>query len=367
MNEFEFSKIQIEKNEMASENDAIFFEKRKQDHLRLSLDPRVQTPGWSGFDKIQLIHEALPEINFGDIQLDTQILGQNLSAPFYISSMTAGHVEGEVINLRLAQLADQKNILMGVGSQRRELMDPMASLEWKNIRLQAPKAKLIGNIGITQLIDTSIAQIERLVDSLEAVGLFIHLNPLQEVLQPEGTPQFKGSLQKLEELMKKISVPVIVKEVGCGISQATAKKLINAGVTYIDVAGMGGTHWGRIEGYRSEAVSPQAKAAETFKNWGISTLQSVMNVQSVAEAKTKIWASGGVRTGLDVAKLIAVGADAVGIAQPFLQGAVQSSAALDSVFAQLELELKIALFCMGVESLESFKQKAQSEKVWTWT
>lgn len=366
MNETEFAKIQSENKKMASANDAIFFEQRKQDHIRLSLDSRTQARGLAGFDQIQLIHEALPQINFQDIHLDTEILGQKLSAPFYISSMTAGHAQGETINLRLAELADQKNILMGVGSQRKELTDPAASLEWKNIRLQAPKAKLIGNLGISQLIHTPLVEVERLIESLQAVGLFIHLNSLQEALQPEGTPQFRGSLQKIEELCKALSVPVIIKEVGCGISKATAKTLLDVGVKYIDVAGMGGTHWGRIEGYRSDSESPQAQAAEVFKNWGIPTVQSVLNVASVAHVETYIWASGGVRSGLDAAKLIALGAEAVGIAQPFLKAAVQSTAALDSVFAQFELELKIALFCMGAENFNAFKRISQNEKVWTW-
>jgi isopentenyl-diphosphate delta-isomerase len=351
---------------MASQ-DAIFFEKRKQDHIRLAMDARTQSTGLSGFDKIQLEHCALPEINFSDINLETELLGLNVGAPFYISSMTAGHAEGEKINLRLARLSAEKNILMGVGSQRKELSDSSAGLEWKKIRSSAPKAKLIGNLGIAQVIHTEVGEIERLIESLEAVGLFIHLNPLQEVLQPEGTPQFKGSLTKIEELTKKLSVPLIIKEVGCGISESTAKKLIDVGVRLIDVAGMGGTHWGRIEGFRATETSPQAVAAEAFKNWGISTTQSVLNVKAVAQKETSIWASGGVRSGLDAAKLIALGAEAVGIAQPFLRGALDSDLALNQVFSQFEYELKIALFCLNQENLRSFKHLSQSQKVWSWT
>ena len=350
---------------MASQ-DAIFFEKRKQDHIRLAQDARTQSAGMSGFENIQLTHEALPEINFSDINLETELLGLTVSSPFYISSMTAGHTEGEKINLRLATLSAHKNILMGVGSQRKELTDPNAAFEWKKIRAAAPKAKLIGNLGIAQVINSDISEIERLVESLEAVGLFIHLNPLQEVLQLEGTPDFKGSLEKIQELAQNLSVPVIIKEVGCGISQNTALKLVNAGVKFIDVAGLGGTHWGRIEGFRAHEASPQAMAAEAFKNWGISTTQSVLNVKAAARQETAIWASGGVRSGLDAAKLIALGAEAVGIAQPFLQAALESDLALEKALNQFEYELKIALFCMNFDTFKSFKKASRSQQVWSW-
>lgn len=363
MKELESSNKSLNKK-MAS-MDAIFFEKRKQDHIRLAMDARTQATGASGLERVQLIHESFPQVNFSEIKINTELLNLAVSSPFYISSMTAGHSDGEKINQRLAQLSHDKNILMGVGSQRKELSDSEASLEWKKIRKAAPEAKLIGNLGIAQVIQTSTDEIERLIESLQAVGLFIHLNPLQEVLQVEGTPDFKGGFAKIETLSKKLSVPLIVKEVGCGISQKTAKGLIEAGVQWIDVAGMGGTHWGRIEGLRAKNDSPQNLAAETFKEWGIPTVQSVMNVKSVAQMETHIWASGGVRTGLDAAKLLALGAEAVGVAQPFLKAALDSEKELNQVYSQFEYELKIALFCTGFDSLRSFQ--SQKDQVWTWT
>lgn len=338
------------------------FERRKQDHMRLAMDPRTQADGAAGFDFVRLTHEALPDLNFSEVTLKTKILGVECDSPIYISSMTAGHQSGELVNSRLAQLSQNRRILMGVGSQRKELTDNSAANEWKKIRSAAPGSRLIGNLGIAQLIQTSTDQVQRLVDSLEALGLFIHLNPLQECLQPEGTPNFKGGLKAIENLVKALPVPVIVKEVGCGISAATARRLEEAGVAALDVSGLGGTHWGRLEGLRSREESPYYRASKAFQNWGIPTLESLVRVKE-STVNAQIWASGGVRTGLDAAKLIAMGAQAVGVAKPFLEGALESDQALSGVLDQLELELKIALFCTGSQDLDQLQQK----RVWTWT
>jgi isopentenyl-diphosphate delta-isomerase len=311
---------------------------------------------------VRLTHEALPDLNFSEISLKSKILGQDCLSPFYISSMTAGHEHGEIINLRLAGLAQARGILMGVGSQRKELQDETATEEWRRIRKLAPKARLIGNLGVTQLIHSEISQVQRLVDSLEAVGLFIHLNPLQEVLQPEGTPDFKGGLQAIAKLVKTLNVPVIVKEVGCGFSVSTMKRLEEAGVAVIDVSGLGGTHWGRLEGLRSQPDSLNYRASMVFQDWGVPTLESLSRGREQI-VKSQLWASGGVRSGLDAAKLLAMGAKAVGVAQPFLQGALESEAALEKVLDQFEYELKIALFCTGTGSVQELERK----KVWTWS
>ncbi len=349
------------------------FEKRKQDHIRLSLDPRTQALGMAGFDFVRLTHEALPDLDFSEISLQTNLLNQGCSSPFYISSMTAGHEQGELINSRLAHLSQSKNILMGVGSQRRELSDSQAAGEWKKIRRAAPEARFIGNLGIAQVISTPLEQIQRLTDSLEAVGLFVHLNSLQECLQPEGTPQFKGGWKALENLVSKLKLPVIVKEVGCGISPSTIERLLDLGVSVVDVSGLGGTHWGRLEGYRSDEKSMQFQAAKTFQNWGLPTMECLIsatevlknvkiNLRTERNSTQKLWASGGVRNGLDAAKLLAVGASAVGLAQPFLQAALQSEETLAEVLEQLEFELKIALFCTGSKTIDQLQQK----KVWSW-
>ncbi len=211
--------------------------------------------------------------------------------------MTAGHEKGREINEALARLSDRKQILMGVGSQRRELEDSNAAEEWMRVRKQAPKARLLGNIGIAQLIQSPIDKVRRLIDSTEALAMFVHLNSLQEVLQPEGTHDFRNGLEAIENLVKMAGVPVIVKEVGCGFSVETLKRLENTGIFAVDISGKGGTHWGRVEGYRSNENDRLYKVAQTFSNWGISTLQSMLNAKE-ARVNYEIWASGGVRNGL---------------------------------------------------------------------
>lgn len=336
------------------------FEQRKSDHLRIALDPRSQTEGQGGLDSIQMIHEALPEMDFSEVDISTSFIFKDkkipLSSPLFISSMTAGHEKGLDINQALTRLSDRRQIMMGVGSQRRELTDAEAAREWKTLRKQAPKALLLGNLGMAQLIRTPLDQVQRLVESTEALALFVHLNPLQECLQPEGTPHFKGAFAALEKLVKTLPVPVIVKEVGCGFSTATLKRLEGTGVHAVDISGLGGTHWGRIEGYRSGEEQILHKVAKTFANWGLSTLQCMRNAQE-ARVNYEIWASGGVRSGLDAAKLLALGANKVGVAQPFLEAALQGDEALENLLQRLELELKISMFCTGCRDLKDLHTK----------
>lgn len=339
------------------------FEKRKGDHIRISLDPRSQTLGQNGLDSIELIHEALPDLNLKEVEISTSFSlsksdpsDVSLSSPIFISSMTAGHEKGHEINVALAKLSSERRILMGVGSQRRELNDSNAANEWKIVRKAAPKALLLGNIGIAQVITTPVDSIKKLIDTTEALGLFVHLNALQESVQPEGTTQFKGGLQALEKLVKNISVPVIAKETGSGMSVATIKRLAECGVSAIDISGKGGTHWGRVEGLRSDESSQLYQVAQTFENWGVSTKESLLNAQQ-AGVRCEIWASGGIRNGLEVAKCIALGATQVGLAQPFLAAALKGDQALSQLLDRLELELKIALFCTGSANLQEFTTK----------
>lgn len=352
------------------------FEQRKRDHIRIALDPRSQTAGQSGLDSIELIHEALPNLDFKEVDVSTSFAfggkAISLSSPIFISSMTAGHEKGHQINQALARLSDRRKILMGVGSQRRELEDSNAAKEWVQVRKQAPRAHLLGNIGITQLIKTPLDKVRGLIDSIEAVALFVHLNPLQEALQPEGTPDFRCGLEAIENLVKMAGVPVIIKEVGCGFSVATLKRLENTGIFAVDMSGKGGTHWGRVEGYRSEDTDLLYKVAQTFSNWGLSTVQSMINAKE-AQVRYEIWSSGGVRNGLDIGKLCAMGAAKVGIAKPFLEAALagdnaneaskadkpdKADEALDELLSKLELELKITMFCTGSKNLKDLQTKS---------
>lgn len=337
------------------------FESRKADHIRLSLSAKNEALGESGLDRIQLIHEALPELNFSEVQIHTQSLNKTWKTPFLISSMTAGHTGSVNLNERLARAASLKGWRMGVGSQRRELNDPDAAGEWKAIRKVAPHACLYGNLGLAQLIRTEIGDVERLVESLQAEGIFIHLNALQECMQPEGTPSYKGGLNSLEKLCAKLSVPVILKETGCGFSRETLQRLCGVGLAAVDVSGFGGTHWGRIEGDRTQALDIRREAAIGLADWGISTVDSVVNALGV-KPKFEVWASGGVRSGQDAGKLLAMGATTIGLAKPILQAAVQSEEELVRKMTALEYELKTVLFCTGAKDISDLQKK----KVWKW-
>lgn len=336
------------------------FEQRKRDHIRVALDPRAQSLT-TGLERIELLHEALPDLDESDLDLKSSFQNHLLSAPFFISSMTAGHVHGEMMNLQLARFAEARGLLMGVGSQRKELSSPEASQEWKVIRREAPRAVLLGNLGIAQLIEAGADSALRLVDHLEAAGLFIHLNSLQEMIQIEGTPRFKGGLRVLEALAQRSSVPVIVKETGSGFSRSTLERLHNIGIYAVDVSGRGGTHWGRVETLRMTESQIRASSGQVFADWGVSTVDSMMNAKEL-HLSYQLWASGGVRNGLDVAKLLALGAQMVGLAQPWLQAVMSENpeASLVSLADRLEYELKIALFCTGSRTPKELQEK------WTW-
>jgi isopentenyl-diphosphate delta-isomerase len=258
---------------------------------------------------------------------------------------------------------------MGVGSQRRELeaLDAPSVDHWSQMRESFPSLMLYGNLGISQLITSPTSLVRRLVDAIHASALMIHVNALQEALQPEGTPQFKGALPALQRLCSELDVPVIVKETGCGFSAETLKRLADTGIAGVDVSGLGGTHWGRIEGARASEGSLQREAARTFASWGVSTVESVMNAREAfgsSHAKLDIWASGGVRDGLEAAKSIAIGANQVGFAKPALQAALTGESALRHWMATREYELKVALFCTGCASPAIMRSK---EGVWKKT
>ncbi len=354
--ELSVPKVHSETAEPASQ-----FEKRKADHIRYSLDSQNEALGASGFDRVELIHEALPEIDFSEVSLKTQSLGLELSTPFLVSSMTAGHMGSLDLNRRLAKACAEKGWLMGVGSQRRELYDSSASNEWKEIRRENPKVKMLGNLGLSQLIQTPVDEVERLVDALEATAMIIHTNPLQECMQPEGTPQFRGGLKALKNLAKTLPVPVILKETGCGFSESTVEKLKDSGIAALDISGFGGTHWGRIEGARNTVDPLRQKASVSFKDWGISTVDSLANAVK-AQPPFEVWASGGVRTGLNAALLLSMGARVIGLAKPILSAAVEGEDALLLQMEQMEYELKTALFLTGCAVIKDF----QTRQVWKW-
>jgi isopentenyl-diphosphate delta-isomerase len=337
------------------------FEKRKKEHIVWSVDSKSQSVSTAGLESIDLIHEALPQFDFKDVDPTTLLFGHHFQFPLLISSMTAGHENSPAINLKLAQMAKQRNWLMGVGSQRRELSDKQALKEWSQIRKFVGEVKLMANIGITQLNKTNFDDIKLIVENLGAVGIFVHTNPLQEALQSEGTPNFSGSLKHLEDLVRILKIPVVLKEVGCGFSARTLRQLDNLGLAAIDLAGKGGTHWGKIETLRYESTNPMKSVGESFSDWGISTLQSVINARSALK-HTPFWASGGVRNGVDAAKLVAMGAQMVGIAQPLMKAAIDSVEVLDQCMTKIENEFRIAMFCTGQKKVAALRKN----EVWVW-
>lgn len=330
------------------------FEQRKRDHIALALKSANEAVGLSGLDFVTLEHEAIPDIEFNDVSIHSYRFGKRVPSPFIVSSMTAGHPDSINFNLRLMAACQETGWTMGVGSQRRELSDLNAAEEWAELRQQAPNVILLGNLGITQLINANLDDVERLVDALEATGMIIHCNPLQECIQPEGTPHFKGAFNALAELSEHLSVPVIVKETGCGFSQSTLQRLMSTNIAAVDISGLGGTHWGRIEGERAKKNSIQQHAAETFKNWGISTVDSLQHAVGLTP-NYEVWGSGGVRNGLDAAKLLYLGASSIGFAKPILQAAQHSTEAVIDFMKRVEYELKVALFCTGNATIETFQ------------
>jgi isopentenyl-diphosphate delta-isomerase len=339
------------------------FEARKREHIQHSLDSAHQAQGLSGLDQIHLVHDALPELNLDEVRIHTKCLGKDLATPFYVAGMTAGHPDAVQINRLLALACQERGWAMGVGSQRRDLeMESGSFLDhWKKLREEVPHLVLFGNIGLAQLIHAPIHKIRRLVEELGAQALAVHVNALQEAIQPEGTPSFRGGLEALRFYCRELGFPVVLKETGCGFSRATLERLADIGLSAVDVSGLGGTHWGRIEGARAEKNSVHAQASATFANWGESTVSSVQSAAAVLPAGVEIWASGGVRSGLDSGKLIALGAHRVGYAKPALEAALAGPEQLRIWMETQEAELKIALFCTGSAHCQALRKK---EGVW---
>jgi isopentenyl-diphosphate delta-isomerase len=332
------------------------FVQRKQDHLQYSLSPESQTELASGLDRVELIHDSLPELNLDEISIQTSFLDSELKTPFFVSGMTAGHDHANLINERIATMASERGWIMGIGSQRRELQDDYQDQALQKLAICFPKLKLISNLGLAQLIELyrkkEFSKLQQLVEKTRSVMIAIHLNPLQEAIQVEGTPRFKGGFEALKEWIKVSPVPVIVKETGSGMSRSTIEKLNELNLFAMDVSGMGGTHWGRVEGLRAAPNSSAHRFGATFKDWGISTIESIQHASKILKrSKTEIWASGGMRTGLDAAKALALGASRVGFAQPVLAAALKSQADLDCWASQVEHELKIAMFCTNSAQL----------------
>lgn len=321
-------------------------QKRKSDHIQICLEQDVQFhQTTNGLEYYRFNHCCLPELDRNEINLATTFLGKQLGAPLLISSMTGGTEQALMINHRLATVAQHYKIAMGVGSQRVAIEKPQVKNTFA-VRSLAPDILLFANLGAVQLnYKYGVDECLRVIDSLEADALILHLNPLQECIQPRGDTNFCGLLDKISKLCSQLPVPVIAKEVGNGISGVMAEKLIAAGVAAIDVAGAGGTSWAKVESKRAEN-DLQRRLGMTFADWGLSTAKCITDIRTVAP-EIPLIASGGLRHGLDVAKSIALGADIAGLAWPFLQAAVESETALYELVEVLIAEITTVLFCTG--------------------
>jgi isopentenyl-diphosphate delta-isomerase len=335
--------------------------RRKAEHLHITLNEDVEFKEvTTGLEDYHFIHRALPEIDFGSIDLSVCLFGKTLGAPIVISSMVGGIDSAARINRKLAQAAQALGLAMGVGSQRCAIDDPETAATYE-VRDVAPDILLFANLGAVQLNNRyGVGECRRAVEMIGADALILHLNPLQEALQLEGNTNFAGLLGRIERVCRELPVPVVVKEVGWGISEDVARKLASVGVSGIDTAGAGGTSWSEVERYRARTKLGN-NTALAFASWGIPTAQSIEMVRRGAPNLTLI-ASGGIRTGLDVAKAIALGADAAGIAAPLLKAASISVESVMAVLQEVIEGLRLAMFCIGAASLNELKGLPLLEK-----
>ena len=331
--------------------------KRKTDHIYICLNEDVEAKKiTTGFEDIFFIHRALPELNLEEIDLTTEVFGYKFSAPIMISSITGGAEEAIKINASIAEAIEELGLGMGVGSQRAALENPNLRRTYTIVRKKAPNAFLAANIGASQIIrDYGIKELEKIVEMIEADALIIHLNPLQEAIQPEGEAFYLGALRKIRQIAESLDVPIIVKETGAGISAEDAKKLEEAGVAGIDVAGAGGTSWAAVEWYRAHQRGDHLaeEVGKEFWDWGIPTAASVIEVAQSVDIP--IIASGGVRSGLDIAKAIGLGADLAGFALPILEPAVKGSEKVKEKIKIVIQQLRTSMFLVGACSIERLK------------
>jgi isopentenyl-diphosphate delta-isomerase len=320
---------------------------RKQEHIEAILkDPLIERKQ-SGFDKIQLTHRALPELDFSQIDTSTNFLEKKLAFPLLISSMTGGADNNLVkINQNLAIAAENQQVALAVGSQRAMIIDKQAEESFK-LRQFAPNIPLIANIGAVQLnYGFGIEEAQRIVDVLQADALYLHLNPLQEIIQPEGDTNFSQLTEKIAVLNEAIDVPVILKEVGCGLSAKDIDLGLEAGIKWFDTAGRGGTSWSRIEAHRQDKLEQADSLGNLFQDWGLTTPEA-LDIARQYQNHANFIASGGIRTGIDMVKSVIMGGCVCGVASSFLRPAINSSQEVEKQIQQLEQGYRTAQFLLG--------------------
>lgn len=326
---------------------------RKADHIRINLEEDVRSSLGTGLERYHFTHQALPELDLEVVDLTQKLFGRVLEAPVLISSMTGGTPKAGELNRILAAAAQATGIAMGLGSQRAAIEDPALAATFQ-VRQVAPDILLLANLGAIQLnYGYGVTECQRAVDMIAADALILHLNALQEAVQPEGDTRFSGLLTKIEAVCKKLTVPVIAKEVGWGISAQAARQLADAGIAAIDIAGAGGTSWSQVEMYRAQNKS-QARLAAAFMDWGIPTAESIIQVRQ-STPSLPVFASGGIHSGVEIAKSIALGASLGGMAGPFLKAASHSLDQTILTIQEITREIRVTMFAAGAANLSTLQ------------
>ncbi|MGB9894918.1 MAG: type 2 isopentenyl-diphosphate Delta-isomerase [Thermoproteota archaeon] len=329
---------------------------RKYEHLKIATKYPEQD-SYTGFEDVLLVHEALSNFNFSDIDTSIFFIKENISMPLLISSMTGGFKEAEKVNRRLAEAAQKNLIPIGVGSIRAAIEEKKFIKSYSIVREVAPDVPVISNIGIQQLVEGGVNLAEEAVELIDADALAIHLNKLQELIMPEGEPNQSGAIEVLREVVRKLKVKVIMKETGCGISKEVASLASHLKINYIDVGGSGGTNFAVIEGIRAKKIRDVEKLelSKKFSSWGIPTAISILEAKSVEGVE--VIASGGIRSGLEVAKSIVLGSCCAGVARPFLEAAIKGPKFLEKTINRFNKELMATMFLVGARSIEELKTK----------
>jgi isopentenyl-diphosphate delta-isomerase len=325
-------------------------QKRKLDHIKICLEEDIEfKTKTTGFEDISFIHRAIPEIDMNEINYEIDFLGHHFRSPLIIGAMTGGHQEALSINEKLAEIAEKFEIGIGVGSQRAAIEDKNVENTFSIVREKAPKAFVISNIGAPQLINLKYSDINKLITMLSSNALAIHLNKLQESIQPEGETRFKDFSKELKKLISKIEIPIIVKETGSGISMEDAEILEKIGVSAIDVSGSGGTSWAAVESFRGNN-----KYGDFFREWGIPTAVSI--IECTNSTNIPIIASGGIRDGLDVAKALALGADIVSISLPFLRQVKKGIKYAENYLNEIIKQLQVVMYLIQAKNIKDLKK-----------
>jgi len=321
-------------------------QKRKKDHVELTVNEDVFYKKTTGFEQYDFVHNALPETETDSVDLSGKLLGRSFDMPFFVSSMTGGYADGESVNAKLASFCEKMNLPLGVGSQRAMIENPEETSSFSVVRKYAPSAFIAANIGGAQLIGGLPGKdVTRMINSIEADAVIVHLNPLQELMQPEGDRNFKGIEEGIHRLIETSEIPVIVKETGAGLSADVAKRLLTAGVAVIDTAGAGGTSWAKVENLRQK----DGNALNHFNDWGIPTAESVQNIVVLrSDYDFELIASGGIRDAFDLVKALALGADFAAAAQPVIKSLMNSGEeGLETWYYELKRDCKIILTLLG--------------------